>query len=210
MPEAPATAILPNAELYDYGLNSAIPGDPNCRDHFPDQPGQQPGRSGTSSAESREVQPPSQDSSADYPLLQLRQHRGRQTAFLLSTNWSTNFIRLFAGLGFPPATAGHCIRQRHLEHSSIVNLSVRSRSSVLTGPKKLTTVPSHSVSHNVGALFGVLETHQSALPLANWTILMGSGSFARQFQFVDSAGDEQSAAILPHPFRHNSSRRRNW
>ena len=59
----------------------------------------------------------SQDSPADYPLVQLRSLESEQTVFLLTTNWSTNSFTSAAGLEFPARLgAGHGVRQRHPKH----------------------------------------------------------------------------------------------
>jgi N-acetylneuraminic acid mutarotase len=129
-----------------------------------------------------------QDSSADYPLVQLRSLESGQTTFLLTTNWSTNSVASSAVWNFPPGWALATVFVNGIQStSSIVNISVP-----VPAPTILAcTAPTNGAfqfcfTNNPGALFGVLMTTNLSLPLANWTRLGGVAEVAPgQFQFTD-------------------------
>ena len=130
----------------------------------------------------------SQDSSTDYPLVQLRRLDNEQTVFLLTTNWSTNSFTSLPVWNFPPGFALATVFVNGIQStSSIVNISVPVPTAAnLTGPQKLTNGFQFAFTNNVGALFGVLATTNLALPLANWTALGGVVEISPgQFQFTD-------------------------
>src|ERR1035437_8760988 len=67
----------------------------------------------------------SQDSSTDYPLVQLRSVESGQTAFLLSTNWSTNSFASTAVWNFPPGWALATVFVNGIQSTSaMVNIAV--------------------------------------------------------------------------------------
>src|ERR1019366_363070 len=67
----------------------------------------------------------SQDSSADYPLVQLRSLESGQTMFLSSTNWGTNSFISLPVWNFPPGYALATMFVNGIQStSSIVNISV--------------------------------------------------------------------------------------
>jgi hypothetical protein len=130
----------------------------------------------------------SQDSSADYPLVQLRRLDNEQTVFLLTTNWSTNFFASLPVWNFPPGYALATVFVNGIQStSSVVNISVPVPiTTTLTSPQKLTNGFQFAFSNSVGALFGVLATTNLALPLTNWTALGGVLEISPgQFQFTD-------------------------
>jgi hypothetical protein len=130
----------------------------------------------------------SQDSSADYPLVQLRNMANEQTVFLLTTNWSTNSFASLPVWNFPPGYALATVFVNGIQStSSVVNISVPVPiSTTLTSPQKLTNGFQFTFTNSVGALFGVLTTTNLALPLSNWTVLGGVMEIAPgQFQFTD-------------------------
>jgi hypothetical protein len=130
----------------------------------------------------------SQDSSADYPLVQLRRLDNEQTVFLLTTNWSTNSFTSLSVWNFPPGYALATVFVNGIQStSSVVNISVPVPiSTTLTSPQKLTNGFQFTFTNSVGALFGVLTTTNLALPLSNWTVLGGVMEIAPgQFQFTD-------------------------
>ena len=130
----------------------------------------------------------SQDSSADYPLVQLRRLDNEQTMFLLTTNWSTNSFTSLPVWNFPPGYALATVFVNGIQStSSIVNISVPMPiSTALTGPQKLTNGFRFAFTNSVGALFGVLTTTNVSLPLTSWTALGGVVEISPgQFQFTD-------------------------
>jgi uncharacterized delta-60 repeat protein len=130
----------------------------------------------------------SQDSSADYPLMQLCSIESGQTVFLLTTNWSTNTFTSLPVWNFPPGYALATVFVNGIQStSSIVNISVPvPTAATLTSPQKLTNGFRFAFTNNVGALFGVLATTNLSLPLTNWTALGGVIEIAPgQFQFTD-------------------------
>jgi hypothetical protein len=130
----------------------------------------------------------SQDSSADYPLVQLRRLDNEQTIFLLSTNWSTNSFTSLPVWNFPAGYALATVFVNGIQStSSVVNISVPVPiSTTLTGPQKLINGFRFAFTNSVGALFGVLTTTNLALSLSQWTALGGVLEIAPgQFQFTD-------------------------
>ena len=130
----------------------------------------------------------SQDSSTDYPLVQLRRLDNEQTVFLLTTNWSTNSFTSLPVWNFPPGYALATVFVNGIQStSSIVNISIPVPiTPTLTSPQTLTNGFQFAFTNSVGALFGVLTTTNPALPLTNWTALGGViESSPGQFQFTD-------------------------
>ena len=131
----------------------------------------------------------SQDSPADYPLVQLRSVESGQTMFLLSTDWQTNSFASAPVWGFPPGYAMATVFVNGiLSTGSVLNVSVPVlTATTLTGAKRLTNgACQFCFTNNVGALFGVLASTNPALPLSNWTALGGVTEVAPgQFQFTD-------------------------
>jgi hypothetical protein len=130
-----------------------------------------------------------QDSSTDYPLVQLRRLDNEQTIFLLTTNWSTNSFTSLPVWNFPPGYALATVFVNGIQSmSSIVNISVPVPiSTTLTSAAKLTNGSfQFTFTNSVGALFGVLTTTNLSLPLTNWTALGGVMEISPgQFQFTD-------------------------
>jgi hypothetical protein len=129
-----------------------------------------------------------QNSSTDYPLVQLRRLDNEQTEFLLTTNWSTNSFTSLPVWNFPPGYALATVFVNGIQStSSIVNISVPMPiSTALTGPQKLTNGFRFAFTNSVGALFGVLTTTNVSLPLTSWTALGGVVEISPgQFQFTD-------------------------
>jgi hypothetical protein len=131
----------------------------------------------------------SQDSPADYPLVQLRSVESGQTMFLLSTDWQTNSFASAPVWGFPPGYAMATVFVNGMPSTgSVLNVSVPVlTATTLTGAKRLTNgACQFCFTNSVGALFGVLASTNPALPLSNWTALGGVTEVAPgQFQFTD-------------------------
>jgi hypothetical protein len=131
----------------------------------------------------------SQDSSTDYPLVQLRSIESGQTVFLLTTNWSTNSFTSLPVWNFPPGYALATVFVNGIQStSSIVNISVPLPTAPKLSSATMRTDGSFqfAFTNSVGALFGVLATTNLALPLTNWTALGGVVEIAPgQFQFSD-------------------------
>jgi hypothetical protein len=181
---------LSSAELYDVGLGSTNSWQPqiasltsplNLGGNLVITGVQFRGISGGSSGNS-------QDSSADYPLVQLRRLDNEQTVFLLTTNWSTNSFTSLPVWNFPAGYALATVFVNGIQStSSVVNISVPvPTAATLTGPQKLTNGFRFVFTNSVGALFGMLTTTNLALPLTNWTALGGATEISPgQFQFTD-------------------------
>jgi N-acetylneuraminic acid mutarotase len=130
----------------------------------------------------------SQDSSADYPLVQLRSIESGQTVFLSSTNWSTNSFTSLPVWNFPPGYALATVFVNGIQStSSIVNISVPVPTvTTLTGAQMLNGSFQFAFTNSVGALFGALATTNVSQPLTNWTALGGVTEISPgQFQFTD-------------------------
>jgi hypothetical protein len=181
---------LSSAELYNVGLGFSVFWQPqittftspiNLGSNLVVTGSQFQGISGGSSGNS-------QDSSADYPLVQLRRLDNEQTVFLLTTNWSTNSFTSLPVWNFPPGYALATVFVNGIQStSSVVNISVPVPTAAnLTGPQKLTNGFQFAFTNSVGAMFGVLATTNLSLPLTNWTALGGVVEISPgQFQFTD-------------------------
>ena len=129
-----------------------------------------------------------QDSSSDYPLVQLRSLESGQTTFLLTTSWSTNSFTSLPVWNFLPGYALATVFVNGIPStSSIVNISVPiPTTTVLTDAKKTTNGFQFAFTNSPGAIFGVLASTNLTLPLTNWTVLGGVTEIAPgQFQFID-------------------------
>jgi len=131
----------------------------------------------------------SQDSSSDYPLVQLRSLESGQSGFLLASNWSTNSFASLPVWNFPPGWAFATVFVNGIPGtSSIVNLSVPIPTPpVLSGARTLGNGSfQFDFTNSVGAVFGALATTNLSLQLSNWTALGGVIEIAPgQFQFTD-------------------------
>jgi hypothetical protein len=131
----------------------------------------------------------SQDSAADYPLVQLRAAEGERTMFLPSANWQTNSCTTAPVWGFPPGYALATVFVNGIPSTgAVVNVSVPvPTATTLTDARQLTNGAfQFAFTNSVGVLFGVLATTNPVLPLSNWTALGGVTEVAPgQFQFID-------------------------
>jgi hypothetical protein len=131
----------------------------------------------------------SQDSSADYPVVQLRSIESGRSLYLLTTNWTTNTFVSLPIWGFPPGyTLATVFVNGVASTSSVLNISVPIPvAEVLTGARKTNGGPFlFSFTNNVGVLCGVMATTNLALPLANWSILGAASEMSPgRFQFAD-------------------------
>lgn len=129
-----------------------------------------------------------QDSAADYPLVQLRSLESGQTTFLLTTNWSTNSFASKAVWNFPPGWALATVFVNGIQSTSaIVNISVPvPTATTLTGTAMANGGFQFVFTNSPGALFGVLTATNLSIPATNWTALGGVVEVAPgQFQFTD-------------------------
>ena len=138
----------------------------------------------------------SQDSSADYPLVQLRRLDNEQTVVLLTTNWSTNSFASTPVWNFPAGPALATVFVNGIQSTSaVVNISVPvSTTATLTSAARQTNGPfQFSFTNSVGALFGVLATTNLSLPLTNWTALGGVTEISPgRFQFAEPQATNNS------------------
>jgi hypothetical protein len=145
-----------------------------------------------------------QDSSTDYPLVQLRGIESGQTTFLIATNWSTNSFASAPVWNFPPGWTLATVFVNGIQStSSVVSLSVPMPVAMtLTGAQKPSnTTFQFSFTNSVGAQFNVLATTNLSLPLTNWPALGGVVEISPgQFQFIDT-----NAASYPRRFYKVSS-----
>jgi len=147
----------------------------------------------------------SQDSSTDYPLVQLRSLESGQTIFLSCTNWSTNSFTSTPVNSFPPGYALVTVFVNGIPStSSVINVSVPVPTApTLIATKTLTNGSfQFTFTNSVGAIFGVLTTTNVALPLTNWTALGGVTEISPgQFQFTDpqATNNPQSFSLIRSP-----------
>jgi hypothetical protein len=185
--------ILSSAELYDPGLGYTISSQPQIASLT--SPLALGGGLVITGAQFRGVAEGSsgnsQDSAADYPLVQLRSLESGQTTFLLATNWQTNSFASVPVWNFPPGWALATVFANGIQSTSaVVNVSVPvPQPATLTTPARLADGSfQFTFTNSVGALFGVLASTNLSLPRTNW---MAPGGIAEispgRFQFTDSA-----------------------
>ena len=130
-----------------------------------------------------------QDSAADYPLVELRSLVNDQTTFLPITNWTATSLISAPVTNFPPGWALATIIANGIPGtSSVVNISVpvAVSTTITSGSMTASRAFQLSFANTPGALLGVLATTNAAAPLSNWTKLSGvTEAPAGQFQFVD-------------------------
>jgi hypothetical protein len=133
-----------------------------------------------------------QDSSSDYPLVQLRNLESGQTLFLLSAqgkNWSATSFTSAPVWGFPPGYALATVFVNGIPSTgSVLKVSVSvPTATTLTSAKRLTNGAfQFAFTNSSGALFGVLVGTNPTQPSSNWTTLgIATEVSVGQFQFTD-------------------------
>jgi uncharacterized delta-60 repeat protein len=132
----------------------------------------------------------SQDSPADYPLVQLRSLANEQTLFVPGINWSANSVVSVPVSGLPPGwTLATVFVNAIPSQSAIFRLVPSATAVLLINPAKppggafqfsFTNVP--------GAVFTALSATNLSLPLSNWTTLGNATEVADGlFRFTDSS-----------------------
>lgn len=137
----------------------------------------------------------SQDSSADYPLVQLRSMENGQTFFVAPKVWATNSFASALLSGFPPGYALTTVFVNGVPStSSILDISVPIPTPmVLSNPKLVNGSFNFSFTNTPGALFGVLMATNLTEPLTNWTSLSGVTEYSPgTFQFSDTGATNSS------------------
>jgi len=130
-----------------------------------------------------------QDSSTDYPLVQLRSIESGWMTFLPATSWSTNSFTSAPVWNFPPGYALATIFVNGVPGTStVVSVSVPLPTEILLVNAGTTNGSfQFSFTNTPGAVFGVLASTNIALPLSNWTALGGVTELSPgNFQFTDS------------------------
>ena len=127
----------------------------------------------------------SQDSSSDYPLVQLRGLESGQTLFLRPTNWSTNSFASAPVTGFPPGWALATVFVDGIPSSASVLLVgiPPLRLKIVKppgGPCELT------FTNTPGVTFTVLGSPELATPVPDWIIVgIASEISPGHYQFAD-------------------------
>jgi hypothetical protein len=134
----------------------------------------------------------SQDSSSDYPLVQLRSLESEQTLFLLSApaaSWSATSFTSAPVYGMPPGFALATVFVNGIPSiGSVLNISVPvTIAPTLTGVTRLTNGAfQFAFTNSQGVFFSVLASTNASLPLSNWTALGGAAEVSPgQYQFTD-------------------------
>jgi hypothetical protein len=136
-----------------------------------------------------------QDSSSDYPVVQLRSLENEQTVFLSTTNWSTNS---FASLPVTNFLSGWALATVFVNGipgtSAILRFAPSPTAIVLSEPLLLPGgAYQFSFTNTPGAVFTALATTNLSLPLSQWTSLGGVSEISDgQFQFTDSQATNYS------------------
>ena len=143
----------------------------------------------------------SQDSPADYPVLQLRSLDSGQTVFLLaapSANWSATSFNSAPVSGFPPGYALATLFVNGIPSvGSFLRIAPAPTPIIVGSPAKLPGGAIQFSFINVpGASFTILAASDPSLPLANWTVLGPATEISSgRFQFTDS-----QAGVNPRRF----------
>jgi N-acetylneuraminic acid mutarotase len=131
----------------------------------------------------------SQDSSADFPLVQLISLESGQSIFLPATNYSANSLASPPVWNFPPGYALATVFVNGIPSvGSIVSLNVsQAVPAILSSPSTSAYGAfQFGFTNSVGAVFGILATTDLAQPQTNWTAVAGVTEVAPgQFQFID-------------------------
>ncbi len=131
----------------------------------------------------------SQDSSTDYPLVQLRSIESGQMMFLLTTNWSDTSFCSVPVTGFSP---GYALATVFVNGIPSMGSMVKIQTPIPT-TTTLTQVQTlnsgalqFSFTNSVGALLGVLTSTDATASLSQWTPLGGvTETSPGHFQFSD-------------------------
>jgi hypothetical protein len=125
-----------------------------------------------------------QDSPADFPVLQLRRLDNEQTVFLLTTNWSANSVTSAPVTNFPPGYALVTVFVNGIPSTAGILFN---GPYILFGPAMLPSGGFQFTFGNTpGLTFTPLATTDLSLPLSNWTALGGMTEISPgQFQFTD-------------------------
>jgi hypothetical protein len=183
---------LSSAELYDVGLGFSASWQPQIATvSSPLSPGSSLVLSGS---QFRGISEGSggntQDSPADYPLVQLRRLDNEQTVFLPTINWSANSFTSTPVAGFPLGYALVTVFVNGIPSTaSILDVSAPVPCPWrLFGAVRLANGSCQfSFTNIAGALFDVLATTNVALPLSSWTVLGNATEVSPgQYQFTDS------------------------
>jgi hypothetical protein len=131
-----------------------------------------------------------QDSPADFPVVQLRSVESERAVFLMSTNWSANMLATEPVNAFPPGNALVTVFVNGIPSTgSVLTVRVPVPTTItLTEARAVTNgLFQFSFTNSPGALFGVLATTNLALPLTNWAALGGVTEVSPgRFQFSDA------------------------
>jgi hypothetical protein len=132
-----------------------------------------------------------QDSPADYPLVQLRSLANEQTVFLLSTNWSTNSFTSAPVTGLPNGYALATVFVNGIPSTASV---LYIGPIILTDPTELPGGAfQFTFANTLGVSFTALGTTNLSLPLSDWTALGGVTEVSPgQFQFTDPQATNSS------------------
>jgi hypothetical protein len=130
-----------------------------------------------------------QDSPADYPLVQLRSLESGQTLFLPATNWSGNLIISAPLRGLPPGYALATVFVNGIPSTvSILNVSapIATPATVINARTLANGSLQFAFTNTPGSLFCVLATTNPTLPMKSWTVLgRGTEISPGHFQFTD-------------------------
>jgi N-acetylneuraminic acid mutarotase len=129
-----------------------------------------------------------QDSSTDYPLLQLHSLANEQTMLLATTNWSNNSFVSTPVTNFPLGYALATVFVNGIPSpSSIIFINPALNAIVLTHSTMLGNGTFQSSFTNLPTFgFSVLASTNLTVPAANWTVLSGATEISPgQYQFTD-------------------------
>jgi hypothetical protein len=133
----------------------------------------------------------SQDSATDYPVVQLRRLDNEQTVFLLSTNWQTNSFTSAPVSGLPAGWTMATMFVNGIPGQS--SLLLMGAAAAAPGPIVLTNTVrlpggacQFSFTNTAGLGFTVLVTTNVALALSNWMVLGSATEVSPgRFQYAD-------------------------
>jgi WD40 repeat protein len=131
-----------------------------------------------------------QDSSSDYPVVQLRSIENEQIKFLLSRSWSATNLTSVPVSGLPPGYALATVFVNGIPGTSAILRFDRGSMPTAILLTSAARLPGggfqFAFTNTPGASFSVLASANPALPTTNWMALGGATEIAPgQFQFTD-------------------------
>ncbi len=182
---------VPDSALYDPGFGSSPASAPQIISvTSPLNPGDSVGVTGANFQRGPEGSSgDTRNSSADYPLLQMRNIHNDQVAFVRAANWSSNTFLSQPLWNFPPGYALATVFVEGVQSTSaMVNVAIPTPTITALGPPSISSGSCHfGFTNTPGAFFGVLTSTNVLLPSSDWSAIGGVTELSPgQYEFTDS------------------------